>query len=222
MKKELKLVNNPIITHQFSNAPLFVLYNQILREISGPEPSKEYNFFKLNHRTDILDSAIGWPVPGYKLLGGMADLLSLHYDNPVKRYSAAFAIVILYEAYYYANFGNDYFSKAYETINYDSRCLPTLSMYSKGDKLISAKSIAKMIRIRRKAYPNIYIKEVVFEDADHVLLYPKYPEEYVKHIHDHLNYCKLDLKSVLKEANITIDPTIEAKFAQTFQIKSKL
>ena len=69
--------------------------------------------------------------------------------------------------------------------------VPALGIYSKADKLISYQSIASFFSERRKLYPNWKLKEVVYDDAPHVTIYPTYPEEYLKYVKEHLELCKL-------------------------------
>jgi hypothetical protein len=58
----------------------------------------------------------------------------------------------------------------------------------------------------------LYLKTVVYNDAEHVLLYAKHPEDYVKHIIEHINYCKLDLKNALGDhLFIQLKPKLTSK-----------
>ena len=74
-----------------------------------------------------------------------------------------------------------------------------LYIYSKADKLISATNIAKHIAEKRVRFPNAYLKSHVYEDAEHTMIYMKYPESYLSHIKEHLNVCQLNLEGFLHE-----------------------
>ena len=96
-------------------------------------------------------------------------------------------------------------------------------MYSKADKLISPHEITKNIEEKRKLYPNVYVKSVIFEDADHVLIYAKYPNDYIKNVLEHISVCNLDIKKILTENNL-FTPKIEDFLKKAFpaNVKSRL
>ena len=202
MKNELKLEKNPIIVHQFSNAGLFVVYHHILKEITKNNGSKsEYDFFKSNHKAAIFDSGPGWPHYPWKLIPGIADLLQSKMSGTFKRYVIATFMALSFQVYHYAQLGVNYFTRAIDTVQKDVRQVPTIVFFSYADKLIAGKDIERLAEQRVKANPGLYFKKIGFADADHVLIYAKYAEEYVKHIKELLDYCKLNLS----ELNLDID-----------------
>jgi hypothetical protein len=213
MKNDYKLDKNPIITHFFSNACIFILYHHIIREINQNGGSKAYNFFKDNHKSVIIDSGCGWPVQPLKLLGGISDLVKPQFSNPILRYMVSVGLVSLSTGYTLLNPRNNYFMKALRTVIEDDRPVPLLSYYSTVDKLISAKDIRNNIEERRKLHPNLKLTIVEYNDADHVLLYAKHPEHYIKTLYKHLKYCQVDVDSLLK--NELVNNSIH-------QFKSKL
>ena len=75
-------------------------------------------------------------------------------------------------------------------------------MYSKVDKLINAVEIKKFIDEKQKRYPNQYIKTVVYDDAEHVLLFLKHPDDYTKNINNHLIFSKIDMPTIFNGLNI--------------------
>jgi len=105
----------------------------------------------------------------------------------------------------------------------DTRPIPNLYMYSKADKLISYREITNFVEEKQKLFPNLYVKSVVYEDADHVLIYAKYPNDYLKNIVEHLSICNLDIKKILTENNL-LTPKIEDLLKVNFplSVKSRL
>jgi hypothetical protein len=187
--------NNQILIHMFSNACLFIIYQYILDEIKDGKNEK-YNFFRQNHNGFIIDSAIGSTAASHRLLGGVASLLQNQIKFTPTRYLIASALVTTWKVYDIL-YQDNYFAKAFDTALHDNRPVPTLNLYSTEDKLICPEKIAKFFETRKKIYPDMYLKTVVYNDAEHVLLYAKHPEDYLKHIVEHLKYCKLDMKMAL-------------------------
>jgi hypothetical protein len=192
---ELKLTKNPIITHIFSNAGSFIFYQHIIHQMN--QQNKNWEFFKLNHRAAIYDSSPGWPHSALPLWHGIADL-----NRPLNffaRYLISTVLVSCAALYHYGQLGKNYFTVVFDRIINDKRPVPTLIMYSEADKLIDPKSIKEMIIKRKQLHKDLYLKTVVFKDADHVLIYKKYPDDYLKHITEHLKMCNLDQNTVLEK-----------------------
>ena len=208
MKNDYNMTKNPILVHTFSNACGFILYHNLINVMNKVYDdksmvySKEYDFFEKNEKGLIADSGFGWPNNIFDLTVGIYNLL----ENQVKikpiRMVIATSVVALYNAYRLVHLGNDYFANAFRTILNDKRPLPILFMYSKIDKLISSTEIARFIAKKRQLFPSQYIKSVVYEDAEHVLLYAKYPDDYLKNIIEHIGVCNLDLKQILNKSNL--------------------
>ncbi|CAF0994606.1 unnamed protein product [Brachionus calyciflorus] len=195
LKTDYELTKNPIVTHIFSNACCFILYQHIINEINKPTQS-EYDFFKQNHKAVIFDSAPGYPKKYDKVYRGVQGLISQQVKfSPL---SHALAISFLALSYIYVKLNpNNYFFEMYKTVINDPRHVPSLYMYSTIDKLIPGENIKENIEMRKKNHPNLYVKEVVYDDAEHVLLYQKHPQDYLKHIYEHLKLCKVDIESVM-------------------------
>ena len=68
MLHELNLTNNPFITHMFSNAGCFIVYQHLLTDPEG-------EFFRRNHKSAIYDSALGLPHKPLKLISGINNLI---------------------------------------------------------------------------------------------------------------------------------------------------
>jgi hypothetical protein len=168
MRLEHKLVKNPIITHFFSNASCGIVYQHVMQEINKPEGSKDYAFFKNNHKALIYDSAPGWPQSPLKLVTGISDLNKQQIKNSVVRHTISSLIVLYALSYHFVQFGNHYFTRMYNALRDDPRCVPTLSMFSKADKLLSSDNMQQQVEQRKLKQPNLYLKSVVFEDAEHV------------------------------------------------------
>jgi hypothetical protein len=204
MKSELKLVKNPIVTQAFSNASCFIVYQHIIMEINREGGSREYNFFKLNHRAAIYDSSPGWGRL-VDLWSGVADLTKTIANPAPIRYFLSTLFLCMGLMYHYAHLGRHYFTNMFEVIGSDPRPVPSLYIYSKSDLLIYHENIARFMARRRALLPDLYQKSVVYETGDHVMLYMKYPEEYVRHVSDHLRLCKLDMRSILSQVDAGLD-----------------
>ena len=223
MKNEYKLTNNKIFIHIFSNAAGFIIYHHMLNIKNGVYNGKEFNNKDYEFMTNNLcgfigDSNFGWSHNPYDLFNGISNLLENQLRNKLVRALVSSAVVATYELYRLATMGKDYFSNALEVLLNDDLQIPFLFMYSKVDKLISPLEIQKFIDEKKRRNPNQYIKTVVYDDAEHVLLYAKYPEDYVKHINEHLKLCRIDLPTVLNRLNIDKDKID----LQLGQVKPKL
>ena len=133
MKTQLKLVNNPIITHMFSNASIFILYQHIILEINSRR--KDYEFFKRNHKATIYDSSSGWGRVS-NLFHAIADLAKAHLTNNVSRYIFSTVVITLSLSYHEVNFGNHYHNNMFSVLVNDNKAIPCLYLYSKADNLL--------------------------------------------------------------------------------------
>ena len=207
MKNEYKLTNNKIFIHSFSNACGFIIYQHLLNVRNGVYNGKDFNnkdyeFMTSNLCGFIGDSNFGFPHNPIDLFFGTVNLLETQIKSKLVRILVSSTVVTTYELYRLIKFGNDYFSNAYKIMLADDLQIPFLFMYSKVDKLINAVEIKKFIDEKQKRYPNQYIKTVVYDDAEHVLLYLKHPEDYIKNINNHLIFCKIDMPTILNGLNI--------------------
>lgn len=100
---------------------------------------------------------------------------------------------------------DNYFRTVFKLIVEDKRQVPMLVLYSKVDKLLAAEEIEENLKKRKSLYPNLMIKSKMYPDAEHVMIYQKYPEDYLKHVKEHIEFCKLDLATVLKEHDLRRD-----------------
>ncbi|XP_034100832.1 transmembrane protein 53 [Drosophila albomicans] len=64
---------------------------------------------------------------------------------------------------------------------------PQLFLYSKGDVVIPYRDVEKFIRLRQDQ--GIDVSSVCFEDAEHVKIYTKYPNEYVQCVCNFIRSC---------------------------------
>lgn len=86
MIHELGLANNNFITHQFSNAGGFIVYQHLLT-------SPEGEFFKRNHKSAIFDCALGVNHKPIKLFNGINSLLRTTIPNtPLRCVNTNFVI----------------------------------------------------------------------------------------------------------------------------------
>jgi hypothetical protein len=191
------LSKNKILIHMFSNAGIVIMYHHIINEIKNGK-SKKYNFFTQNHKGIIYDSAIGLLGKRPILIQAVADIIKNDIKFAPLRYFIATSFALIYWIKYeIIQKDVDYFSKTFNITLNDDRLVPTLSLYSIADRVVDPKNIVKHFDSRKKLYPDLYLKTVIYDDADHTLLYPNHTEDYVKHVVEHLKYCKLDLKTVL-------------------------
>lgn len=79
MVHELGLTKNPFITHMFSNAGCFIVYQHLLTDPEG-------EFFKRNHKSAIFDSALGLPHKPLKLISGINNLIRPNISSTPLRY----------------------------------------------------------------------------------------------------------------------------------------
>ena len=230
MKNEYNLTKNPILVQTFSNACGFIIYQHlinILRKVYDNQTikySEEYDFFEANHRGFIADSGFGWATKYFDFINGISNLIEPQVKFKPLRFLIATVIITTFNGYRLMHLGNDYFTNTFKTILSDTRPIPMLFLYSKADKLISSVEISKFIEQKRHLFPNVYIKSVVYDDADHVLLYAKYPQDYLKNIIEHIHVCNLDVKKVLTEKNVyskEIDHFLN-KHSNPLDLKSKL
>lgn len=68
MINQLELRNNTFVTHMFSNAGCFIIYQHLLRDPAA-------QFFRDNHKSAIYDSALGLPHKCVRLVSGINNLL---------------------------------------------------------------------------------------------------------------------------------------------------
>jgi fermentation-respiration switch protein FrsA (DUF1100 family) len=131
---------------------------------------------------------MGWTVNGVKLFNGIMNLLKADIKSPLTRSLLSFSLVLIHQTYNLFTLGDNYFSQSFEQIINDKRQIPSLFLYSKNDKLISYKDIQAKILLAKK---NRYVREKLYEDADHVLIYQKYQQDYLNEIKSHLKQCNI-------------------------------
>jgi hypothetical protein len=207
MKNEYKLTNNKIFMHSFSNACGFILYQHLLNVRNGIYNGKDFNnedyeFMTKNLCGFIGDSNFGFPHNPIDLFFGTVNLLESQIKSKLARILVSSTVVTTYQLYRLVKLGNDYFSNGFKIMLGDNLEIPFLFMYSKKDKLISPVEIKKFIDEKMKLHPNQYIKSIVYDDGEHVLLYLKHPEDYVRNINEHLGLCKIEMGTILNSLNI--------------------
>ena len=156
--------------------------------------NREYEFFKTNRVGLVYDSAPGMPGDYLTLLNGATSLFA-GYNKP-SQYLMASLFVTFFKGYlFWSSCLNEqnYFTRFLHNLMLDSPPLPTLFLYSKSDKLIAPENIAKFIDQKRLLFPETHCKAVVYEEPEHCMIYLKHTDDYVKHIKEHLNVCKMDL-----------------------------
>jgi hypothetical protein len=198
MKNRLDFSENPLLVHAFSNASLFIVYKTVIEEAN--KKNSPYEFFKRNQRGIIFDSCPGFTVNPFKLMMGIADLLEPHSRFWIVRNTIS-SLIVSFGAFYWFFHFKEHFDRMYTTLLKDERMIPTLVLYSKKDKLIAWDRIAKFIDEKKQLFPSMPLKSVLYDDADHVLIYAKHPEDYLKHIREHIYTCKLNIDFALNSQN---------------------
>lgn len=206
IKNEYKLTNNKILIHTFSNAGSFVVYQYFIQIRNGMLNNNQFNhqdyeFMSKNMSGIICDSGYGWPHNPLELTKGVTILLENQIKNRLLSLIVATGFVFSLNVYLFSMFGKDKFSVSYRTLVNDRIEVPFLFMYSKGDKILDPVDMYNFTIAKKRLLPNLYIKSAVFEDAEHVLIYLKYPEDYTKNIVEHLKVCKIDIPSFIQKLN---------------------
>jgi hypothetical protein len=182
---------NKFMFHFFSNACIFSIYHLLINRLDEPDLK-----FMFNQRGQIFDSGMGWVHGYFQLYEGLNNLLETEFKSEiVKRLVSANICLILF-GYTVITLNNNYFTNAFQRVIDDKRKdIATLYLYSRADKLISHHDITKKyderLQILKNYNINSYIKSVIYDDADHVLIYAKHTDNYLKQIKQHLKVCNL-------------------------------
>ena len=150
-------------------------------------------FFKKNQMGVIYDSAPGLPGNLFDFINAILELSGIKF-TPLRIMTVSF-LTVYFKGYFFLT---NYFLSFLETVM-KVQAPPSLYMYSKADKLISAENISKFIEDKKKLFPGAYSKSVVYEEAAHTQIYRMYPEDYLKNVREHLIVCKCDLESILND-----------------------
>ena len=193
LKESLNLTKNKLLFHFFSNACVFAIYRHIINAIRS---NYEYGFISKNQVGVIFDSGPGKITGFFKLISGIHDILKTEVKVKSVRFLIAAVLASTFTSYFYLKFDNEHVSDSIRVVLSDDRELPVLVLYSKNDKLVSAEKIEEFVDKKQKLQPeNVNIRSYNFENADHAMIYLKYPREYVQHIKEHLKICKIELKN---------------------------
>ncbi len=95
------------------------------------------------------------------------------------------------------NLGDHYFSRAIRTAREDQRLVPTLAILTRNDKLLPFDLCNEFHESRKKIFPSLKHKTVVFEDAEHVKIFAKHADLYMQHVTEHLAACGIDMKTAI-------------------------
>ncbi|XP_034668710.1 transmembrane protein 53 [Drosophila subobscura] len=191
-EKILKLIQDmnfdahPLIFHIFSNGGAYLYQHINLAVIKHKSP--------LQVRGVIFDSA-----PGERRMLGLYRAITAIYGKE-KRCNCISALVITIALSFmwfveetFAAF-KSLFSKSspvhaspFCDLKNEANKYPQLFLYSKGDVVIPYKDVEKFIRLRRDQ--GIDVSTACFEDAEHVKIYTKYPEQYVQCVSTFVRKC---------------------------------
>lgn len=199
MRDQYGLAENKIFVHIISNAGACVFLQNVIDMHDSVYVSndqaldvKAVSFFGKNQVGTLFDSCVGLNTTYRTLIEGVAGSVG---GNAFIKYAVGVSIASFVWALL-PFFPNNYYVRGFKKCTMDRRQLPSLFIYSKGDKLIDPAQIAKLCALKRETFPDMYIKQAVFEDAEHVLIYKKYPEQYVELIKEHLKVCDLDMTKI--------------------------
>ncbi|KAH8272204.1 hypothetical protein KR018_011112, partial [Drosophila ironensis] len=191
-EKILKLIqdmnfdDHPLIFHIFSNGGAYLYQHINLAVIKHNSP--------LQVRGVIFDSA-----PGERRMLGLYRAITAIYGRQ-KRCNCLTALVITITLSFmwfveesfaaiwslFAKSKPIYASPFCELKN-ETNKYPQLFLYSKGDIVIPYKDVEKFIRLRRDQ--GIEVSSVRFEDAEHVKIFIKYPDQYVQCVCNFIRNC---------------------------------
>lgn len=199
MRDQYGLAENKIFVHIISNAGACVFLQNVVDIHDSVYVSndraldvKDISFFGKNQVGTLFDSCVGLNTSYRTLIEGVAGSVS---GSALIKYAVGVSIASFVWALL-PFFPNNYYVRGFKKCTMDRRQLPSLFIYSTGDKLIDPAQIAKLCALKRETFPGMYIKQAVFEDAEHVLIYKKYPEQYVELIKEHLKVCDLDMTKI--------------------------
>nr|ACN94622.1 GA20925 [Drosophila miranda] len=195
-EKILKLIQDmnfdahPLIFHIFSNGGAYLYQHINLAVIKHKSP--------LQVRGVIFDSA-----PGERRMLGLYRAITAIYGKE-KRCNCISALVItiglsflwFLEVVFKETFAafKSLFVKSspvhaspFCDLKNEANKYPQLFLYSKGDVVIPYKDVEKFIRLRRDQ--GIDVTSACFEDAEHVKIYTKYPDQYVQCVCNFVRKC---------------------------------
>ncbi|KAH8328731.1 hypothetical protein KR074_007850 [Drosophila pseudoananassae] len=191
-EKILKLIQDmnfdahPIIFHIFSNGGAYLYQHINIAVVKHKCP--------LQVRGVIFDSA-----PGERRILGLYRAITAIYgrDKRCNCLTAIFITLTLSFMWFmeesFAAFKN-FFVKStplhaspFCDLKKEANKFPQLFLYSKGDVVIPYKDVEKFIGLRRDQ--GIQVSSVCFEDAEHVKIYIKYPEQYVQCVCNFIRNC---------------------------------
>jgi hypothetical protein len=212
IKNVHNLIENKILIHSFSNASLFIIYMHLLPIIKENE---EYNFFYQNQKGLIFDSCPALPSKYSVLIPAIAKLNGLKWTVP------SYMIATLMTLHVKARVQPNIVEKMLKIVIEDERNIPNLLFVSMADTMIDANNLINNYYIKRKMlYPNQINDLFICNDADHVAIYSKYPNDYLNRIKIHLNKCNLQIEnglinlnesSLINDSFHTILPNIKSK-----------
>lgn len=210
-EKILKLIQDmnfdahPIIFHIFSNGGAFLYQHINIAVVKHNCP--------LQVRGVIFDSA-----PGERRMLGLYRAITAIYgrDKRCNCFTAIFITLTLSLMWFveesFAAFKNFFVKSTFVhaspfcELKNEANKFPQLFLYSKGDVVIPYKDVEKFIGLRRDQ--GIEVSSVRFEDAEHVKIYIKYPEQYVQSV---CNFIKNCMAVADNRAKTAVDPCLVSR-----------
>uniref|UniRef100_A0A1I8Q7G4 Transmembrane protein 53 n=1 Tax=Stomoxys calcitrans TaxID=35570 RepID=A0A1I8Q7G4_STOCA len=192
-EKILKLIydmnfdSHPVIFHLFSNGGAY-LYQHISLAIRKHRTP-------LQVRGMILDSA-----PGERRMLGLYRAVTAIYGKERKKCHCVTAIIITitlgimwFVEETFSAFKSLFVktepiqTNPFHDLKNEPNEYPQLFLYSKGDVVIPHTDVEHFINIRQQQ--GVDVTSVCFEDAEHVKIYTKYPQQYIQCVCNFINNC---------------------------------
>ncbi|XP_055852132.1 transmembrane protein 53 isoform X2 [Episyrphus balteatus] len=203
-EKILKLIHDmnfdshPLIFHIFSNGGAY-LYQHISLAIRN-------NKNPIQIRGMIFDSA-----PGERRMLGLFRAVTAIYGREKRKCNCLAAVFITLTLSFmwfveetYTAFKSLFVktepsqTNPFNDLKNEPNQFPQLFMYSKGDVVIPYEDIENFAKYREQR--GVDVSKICFEDAEHVKIYTKYPQQYIHCVCSFINNC-LAVKMNLKEEN---------------------
>ncbi|XP_075149397.1 transmembrane protein 53-A isoform X2 [Haematobia irritans] len=192
-EKILKLIydmhfdSHPVIFHLFSNGGAY-LYQHISLAIRKHKTP-------LQVRGMILDSA-----PGERRMLGLYRAVTAIYGKERKKCHCVTAIIITltlgimwFVEETFSAFKSLFVktepiqTNPFHDLKNEPNEYPQLFLYSKGDVVIPYTDVEHFINLRQQQ--GVDVSSVCFEDAEHVKIYTKYPQKYIRCVCNFINNC---------------------------------
>lgn len=157
----------------------------------------DWQFFRARQKSAIFDCSPGIPHGPMKIIEGISEVIRPQMPFAPARYLLVGTFITAAMIYHKIKGGQHYYSKSLDVLNADARHVPTLFLYSSADKLVTVDYVREFIERKRKQ--GVWCDEKLYDDCDHVTIYKKHPDDYKYRVVRHLEHCKVDIKTLVKD-----------------------